>query len=244
MNKEVQKKGMSKLGKIAIMAMLVLPSLIFYFFIWKGVNKVSRLPFYGPFTVVDKPYRGSIIKDTIPFEIKNRKLFTVDSIPFEISKLDNKIYFAHMLDFEKLDSVPKQITFAVKQIFEEHKDIRYVTYIEHYQNQQISLPSSRTKALEGVDSLWYYIQVPNELIDTIKYKDLFPKDPQLDLQKDPYSMVLIDKERRIRGYYNPTFAGDLKKMKEDVEHLKKEYLLNYKTHKYYQFDDKLEQKKK
>ncbi len=35
--------------------------------------------------------------------------------------------------------------------------------------------------------------------------------------------VLIDKERRIRGYYDGTEKNDMKKLKEDIVLLKEEY---------------------
>jgi hypothetical protein len=53
-------------------------------------------------------------------------------------------------------------------------------------------------------------------------------------------MVLVDKEGRLRGFYNPLLAKDAKRLKEDIAHLNREYAYNFRTHRFYKFDDKLE----
>ena len=59
-----------KLFKIVVLvSLLILPTVLFYFFIYTGVHKVNRLPFYGPVTMVDKTVKGKTVKDTSYFEI-------------------------------------------------------------------------------------------------------------------------------------------------------------------------------
>ena len=40
-------------------------------------------------------------------------------------------------------------------------------------------------------------------------------------------MILIDKEKRIRGIYNGTKLHEMKRLIEDIYTLKREYLDNY-----------------
>lgn len=241
---QVKDSAKKKIFKIVVLvSLLVLPTVLFYFFIFTGVHKVSRLPFYGPIKMVEAQVKGKTVKDTLYFEIPSVQLLKTDSTVFNPTQLERRIYMAHFLDFSKLDSIPNQIIFSASELLTKHPDIYFVTYLEHYKNQPLPLPSSITKSFVGRDSAWLFIIVPDDKLDSIKSNGYFIADPDLNQAPDPYSMALIDKERRIRGYYNPTLASDINRAKGEVEYLKKEYILNYRTHKYYEYDNKIEQKK-
>lgn len=242
-NKVDSKK--KKLFKIIVLvSLLVLPTVLFYFFIYTGVHKVNRLPFYGPISMVDKTVKGKTVKDTLYFEIPSVDLRRSDSSVFNPLQLEGKIYITHFLDFSMLDTIPNQIVFCASEILNKHPDIYFVTYFEHYNNQPLPKPSSFTKSLDGKDTSWLYIIVPDDKLDSIKKNGYFIHDPDMKDAPDPYSMLLVDKERRLRGYYNPTYASDIKRANGEVEYLKKEYFLNYRTHKYYEYEDnQIEQKR-
>lgn len=239
----MEQSGKKKAFKfIVLISLLVLPTVLFYFFIYTGVHKVSRLPFYGPVQIVDKEVKGKTVKDTLYFEIPSVSLLTPESKYFNPIQLERSIYIAHFLDFNKMDSIPKQIIFCASQILQQHPDVKFITYIENYKQQTLPKPSTFTKLLEGKDSSWVYVIVPAQSVDSIKTNGYFINDPDLNNKPDPYSIVMVDKERRIRGYFNPTLAGDIKKANGELSYLKKEYLLNYRTHRYYEYDTKIEQR--
>lgn len=227
---------------IVLISLLVLPTVLFYFFIYTGVHKVSRLPFYGPVQIIDTKVKGKTVKDTLYFEIPSVHLLKSDSSYFNPIQLERFIYIAHFLDFDKMDSIPKQIIFCASQILQQHPDVKFVTYIEHYHNQPLPPPSTYTELLQGKDTSWIYVLVASQSLDSIKTNGYFVNDPDLTNKPDPYSIVMVDKERRIRGYFNPTLATDIKKANGEISYLKKEYQLNYRTHRYYEYDSKVEQR--
>jgi len=231
-----------KIFKITVLvSLLALPTILFYFFIFAGVHKVSRLPFYGPYKMKDTVIKGKKMKDTVYFEIPLISLLRPDSSKFTPFELERKINVVHFLDYAQLDSIPKQIIFCAVEILKHHPDIKFVTYLEHYKGQPIPQPSSYTKGLEGKDTSWVFVVVPDDKLDSIKTNGYFINDEEVIQKPDPYSIVLVDKERRIRGYYNPTMASQIKKANGEISYLKKEYGLNYRTHRYYEYDTKIEQ---
>jgi len=236
--------GKKKLFKIIVLvSLLVLPTVLFYFFIYTGVHKVSRLPFYGPVSITENKVKGKTVTDTLYFEIPSVDLIKTDSSKFNPLLLERSIYIAQFLDFSKMDSIPNQVIFCASEILKKNTDVYFVTFIEHYNGQPIPPPSSFTPSLQGKDTSWIYVIVPDEKLDSIKTNGYFVNDPDMKEVVDPYSMVLVDKERRIRGYYNPTLASDIKRSQGEIEYLKKEYFLNYRTHKYYQYEyNQIEQK--
>lgn len=226
-----------------LVALLVLPTLIFYFFVYNGVHHVARLPFYGPRHMVQREYRGKMIMDTLYHEIRPFILLRPDSTPFDGRRLDGKIYVANFLDYSKLDTIPKEVVYVAAEVLDRFPEVYFVTHFEHYQGQTLPQPSSFTKKLEGKDSSWVYLIGPQNWLDSLRQTGYFVEDPDLKWQKDPFSLVLVDKEKRIRGYYNPILAKDSKRIVEEIEYLKKEYKLDYRTHRYFEYDEKVEQKR-
>jgi protein SCO1/2 len=228
----------------AIFGLLALPTLIFYFFVFTGVHHVSRLPFYGPRRIVDTTYHGKTIKDTVFHEIPPFRLMKSDSSWLDSRRLDGYIYVANYLDFGQLDKIPDEVIYVAADVLDAFPEIYFVTHFENYHGQELPLPSSFTKKLEGKDTSWIYITGPQATMDSLRTYAYFAPDPDITIQKDPYSLMLIDKEKRIRGYYNPILAKDSKRIKDEIAYLKREYELNYRTHRYYKYDDKIEQKRK
>lgn len=242
---EEKNKSKRKWLKVSVLVgLLFMPALIFYVFVFLGDHKANRLPFYGPHKVVEKRFHGRMIKDTLYHEIPAFQLLKPDSTILDGKKLDGHIYVAHFLNFEVLDSIPKEVIFVAADVLTEHPDIYFLTQIEHYSGEILPIPSTFTKKLEGKDSSWIYTIGPQVQLDFLRTKGYFIEDPDLKQPKDPYSLVLIDKEKRIRGYYNPILAADVKSLKDEIAYLKKEYLLDYKTHRYFKYNEKIEQRKR
>src|SRR5687767_5965209 len=106
-----------KLFKIFVLvSLLILPTVLFYFFIYTGVHKVSRLPFYGPVTMTEKEVKGKTVTDTVYFEIPSVDLLKTDSSKFNPLHLEKRIYVAQFLDFSKMDSIPNQVIFCASEI--------------------------------------------------------------------------------------------------------------------------------
>lgn len=228
--------------KLVVVALLLLPPLIFYFFVFGGVQYVSRLPFYGPRKIEEKAWHGRTIQDTLYFEIPAFSAMLNDSSQFVSDSLDGRIYLASFVDLALLNDVPKELTYMIFEAFKEHNDLQVITYFFHYEGQTISRPKQLSAQFPVDESQWKYIVNAEPSMQTLHDEYYFVHDEDVKVPKDPFSVVLIDKEKRIRGYYNPIMAQDVKQLKEEITHLKKEYGLNYKTHKYFEYDKSIEQK--
>jgi protein SCO1/2 len=231
----VSKKSVIKYS--VVFGLLAVPSVLFYVFVYTGVHHVSRLKFYGPKKIVEKSYRGKMIKDTLYHEVGIYTAPAHNKKDFNSSTFDGQIYIAHFIDAKEIKNIPKEIVYAFSEALPEHPDIKALTHIIHGENMDWSRPSSFTKKLAPVDSLWTYLFLNDS---SAFIRDFyFPENEKTDR----YSIVLIDKEKRIRGYYNPILAADIKRLKQEISYLKREYELNFKTHRYFKYDDKIEQKR-
>lgn len=224
---------------IVLLALFIAPAAIFYFLIYAGVHKVNRLKFYGPKKVVMKTIKGSEVADTIYHEIPAFTLFNIaKSTSFSSKNLEGKIYLVHFLDRSKMNDIPKEVIYAVTDIIPFFKELTWVTIWENADTADIKyqLPSDRTRLLKDMDHQWIELKGNDSIIDALKTNGYFSRD-SADMAFDPSSVVLIDKEGRIRSYFNPVMQGEITNVKKEILLLNKEYELAFKTHRFIKFND-------
>lgn len=241
---EKPKQGRAITRVILVFGILFIPTLIFYLFIYTGVHHVRRLPFYGEKKIVDKEYRGKIIQDTVYHEVEKFSIPAVYGDTIDSAYTNGRIYVASFLEMEKFSKIPKQIIYSISEALEADSEVVAITFLMDYVPEQdtVQLPSSITDKMKGMDGRWMYAYGPSSEWMPFRDRNYFPETPGQKAY-DVYNIVIIDREGRIRGYYDPTIAEDVKRLKEELRFLKKEYSLNYKTHRFYKYDDKPEQKR-
>lgn len=186
--------------------------------------------------------RGSEVADTTYHEIPAfslRDISRTDSVPFPSKNLENRLYLAHFLDRSYLNDIPKEITYAVSEILPEFPQLSWVTIWAHADSSRFTYikPSERTRKLEGADHQWIELTGKDSLVEYLRTEGFFKKDPASPETFDPSSVALIDKEGRIRAYFNPVMQAELSNIKKEIILLYKEYELAYKTHRFIQFED-------
>lgn len=225
---------------LVLIGLFVAPAAVFYFLIYAGVHKVERLKFYGPKTYTLKMVRGAEVADTLYHEIMPFVLVgNSDSgqVPYNSKNLDGRIYLAHFLDASQLTEIPKEITFAASEILPRFPELVWVTFWENSDSivPQYVLPSERTRKLTGTDHQWIELSGKDSVVQYLKNEGYFKHD-ESEPVTDPGSIVLVDKEGRIRSYFNPAMHGEITNQTKEILLLYKEYELAYKTHKFIQFN--------
>lgn len=232
-----------KITKAVLLGVLfVLPAAIFYFLIYAGVHKVNRLHFYGPKTITHKTVRGAQVADTTYHEIPAFSLTDVsrtDSVPFPSANLQGRLYLAHFLDRRYLKDIPKEITYAASEILPEFPELRWITIWEHADSATFDYtkPADRTRKLETAGHQWVELTGNDSLVQYLRREGYFKKDPTSPETFDPSCVVLVDKEGRIRSYFNPVMQAEISNIKKEIILLYKEYELAYKTHRFIEFED-------
>lgn len=227
--------------------LLFFPSLLFYLFLFTGTHRVKRLPFYGPREIIQQEFRGKIIEDTTYYEIPafNWNLHNGDTMGH--LSLEGKIWITHYLPIDTLQSagvfIPKTIIYAAKEALLADSSILFITQFRGYiPGTEVPKPESYTPAFMGNSHRWLFVTGPDSIVEQTGQAYIFPEWTFQSAPPDPLSLVLIDKERRIRGYYNPLKAADISRMKEDIGMLIREYSLDYRTHRHFDYNPKLEKR--
>lgn len=196
---------MSRGKRILLLVVLLFPGLLYFFFELTEAN-FRKMPFFGPKILDQKgdtvyyaaPLNG-FLKERNQTAVIDTNEFPVFLLGFIHDKFRSDGYkLQGLLDFtqfnpEKLEYVNLLLVSAFDSVQPSRKEelkIKNKHVQELYCNQ------------EKFDSL-------NALFFKAKPVHVFP-----------YFFVLLDKNRNIRGYYDPTYVSEMKRMIQEFEHLK------------------------
>ena len=198
---------------VLLAVILFFPAFVYVYFAL-GIPKVTKAPIYGPRTV-----QGT---DTVYYTIPAFSCTTTGGVSFSSkSKLDGRLYVAIFLP---PDSIKTMLPIMAEDYLHKRNTYgygRFVFFLEGDSLGQVPLnaPDIGKDMGMGVDTAFTVFLSHDEYRK--KHDHYFVADPSR--KKDPWQTttdaVLIDRLGRIRGYYNIRYAADLKKMKEDVNHV-------------------------
>lgn len=206
---------------LTLSAILFLPAFIYIYFAL-GIPKVRRAPIYGPREVVqvadsDKP-------DTSYYTIPAFGCMTSGGLNFSsTSVLDGRSYVAIFLPPDSIKTMLSILADDYKMNRNSYGYTRFVFFVAvdslGIASKSPNLPDVGKDLGIGVDSAFTLYMIASQLEST--RTTYFVHDPAraTDPWQTTTDAVLIDRLGRIRGYYNIRYAADVKKMKEDVNHI-------------------------
>jgi protein SCO1/2 len=216
----MRKAGILK--KIVILVMiLALPGFLYYLLTVKGKNRYTSLPFYGSKTVAKTSHRvhGKDIPDTIYHKLDDFKLTDQNGKPISFKNYDKKVFVAAFFNTVNsfIDSLDinyrknKMVHFVSITVDPEH-DTQPV--LKQYAAK--FKPSDKWLFLTGDTTTIYNLAHNGLLVNALKTGDgNFVLDDKL---------ILVDAEKRIRGYYSGTSRADVMKLKDEIKVLISEEL--------------------
>ncbi|MGZ3864865.1 MAG: hypothetical protein ACXVC6_14520 [Bacteroidia bacterium] len=217
--------------KAILLSIILFPSLIYLFFEMTKAN-FKKMPYYGPKTVNEKgdtvyysvapiSFNASMQietateKDNVGNELMTKRWKSNDT---QIDSVNYPVYLILFLD-KKLRKEGYKLTGIYDYIKFKQKDLKDIpVFIVS------DLPSPLEGNLRGdFDSL--KIDLPNfhPLWIDLKEREKFLAQTyfnQKPVYVFDYFVALVDKQRHVRGYYDPTFNAEVKRMIDDYKHLK------------------------
>lgn len=209
---------------LVLIIILFFPAFVYVYFA-TGIPKVSRAPIFGPREVVEvtDPQTGKKSSDTSYYMIPAFRCLTTGGLSFDSQKkLDGRSYVAIFLPPDSIKTMLPLLAEDMKMNRHSYGYARFVFFLTADSAGNISpgAPDVGKELGIGTDSSFNCYLAPT-VFDSIRLQHYFIHDPAR--AKDPWQTttdaVLIDRLGRIRGYYNIRYAADIKKMKEDVNHI-------------------------
>ncbi len=203
-------------------------SVIIIAVIYQLLKPIPRLTVYQP-TMIDTKLVDSSVQfvkkyhKIAPFSLINQNGDTITQQTY-----DNKIYVADFF-FTTCQTICPIMTDHMIAIQNELKDDTDVMLLSHsvipeYDTPEVLKAYAEEKGVD--DSRWNLVTGPREEIYALARKSYLAVE---DVPGEEMAMVhtenfmLIDKEKRIRGYYDGTNQDDIERLLSDIEILKLEY---------------------
>jgi protein SCO1/2 len=217
-----------KKSKLTIIFLLVFSAIsipVFYYLV--KVDK--KLKVYNPADVNPSLVDISIKHITKDHTIADFELINQNGKIITNNNYKNKIYVADFF-FTRCTNICIAMAYNMSELQEYYKEDNDIMFLSHSVTPVMdSVSVLKEYALNKgvIDAKWNVTTGSKKHIYELARKSYFAVIEDGDGGKDDFihteQFVLVDKERRIRGYYDGTEKKDMEKLKKDVAILKEEY---------------------
>ena len=212
-----------------LFVILFLPAIIYLFFS-TGVVHFIHLPIYGEREgvtkhLVDGKERTDTIYHTIPpFSFTDQDGKTITDRTFE-----GRIYIANFF-FTTCQSICPKMNSGMLQVQERFREYPHLLYLSHTVNpvnDSVEALEAYSKKIHANTATWHFVTGEKKAIYEIGIHGYLLPVGEDALAEGGFlhseQLVLIDKEKRIRGFYDGTSVKEINDLIDDVKTLVAEY---------------------
>ncbi|MEK6616166.1 MAG: SCO family protein [Bacteroidota bacterium] len=214
--------------KPVLLLLLLFPALVYIFFS-TGKHRMMHLPIFYPedvkTIVIDGKEKTDTIYHTIPpFRFMNQNGDTVTEKNF-----DDKIYVADFF-FTTCPTICPKMMFNMEKVnvvTQKNPDLMIISHTVNPAHDSVPVLAEYAKLAHADAKKWMLVtgnkkDIYDVAIDGYKLAvDEDPRAPGGFLHSELF--VLIDKDKRIRGYYDGTDSAHVNKLINDIKILSAEY---------------------
>ena len=217
------KKSFPTLAFLVLFSIVVIP--IFYHLL-----KVdSRLKIYNPADVNPRLVHESILHVQKNHTIADFKLINQNGDTITNNEYEGKIYIADFF-FTRCQNICIAMAYNMSELKEYYKNDNDILFLSHSVTPEIDSISVLKEYANNkgvIDGKWNVTTGRKKHIYELARKSYFAVLDEGNGDENDFihteQFILVDKERRIRGFYDGTDKNEMKKLKEDVVLLKEEY---------------------
>jgi protein SCO1 len=199
--------------------------IVYAFFIYDRSKPIRYLAIYGP-----KEYESVKGKtDTVYHTIQDFHFINQDGKPVSRKDLDGSVYVADFF-FTTCHSICPIMSDQMERIYTTYKGNPEVKFLSHTVDPEIdTVEQLKAYALKhNADSKqWLFVTGDKKELYDVARTGYFLDAQQGDGGPDDFihtqNFALIDKDKRIRGYYDGTDSSDVDQLIKDIGLLLKEY---------------------
>jgi protein SCO1/2 len=229
-------KTAAVLKKITILVLVLLvPGFLYYLLVSKGKNRYLNLPVYGPKTVLKTTHKvgHNDVPDTLYHSLPDFKLTDQNGNTVTPKTFTNQIFIANFF-YTHCQGVCDEINNNINQLAAGYAGSKMVNFLS------ISVDPERdsTKALKSyansvkpASAKWLFLRGDTSVVYPLAHNGFLVNALQTGKDNFIYSdkLILIDEDRRIRGYYTGASSKDISKLADEIKVLIKEESLKNDT---------------
>ena len=217
----MKKAGIFK--KIFILVIvLALPGFLYYLLTAGGKNRYKPLAIFGPKQLAKTSHlvNGKSIPDTIYHSLADFKLTDQDGKAITLKNLDGKIFIANFF-YTSCPSVCKLMNGNVKvldSIYAKNNMVYFVSITVNPQADSVPVLKNYAKAFNATPK-WLFLTGDTSTIYNLARNSFLVNALQTGKSDFIYSdqLILIDQNKRIRGYYTGALKDDVGKLDDEIK---------------------------
>ena len=209
------------LGVVLILGMLV---------VYPMLKRDPKLKIYKPSDVNPKLVDESVRNYELEHSVAEFELYNQDADTINLNDVDGKIYVADFF-FTTCGNICPKMTTQMKILHDFYlvdEDIMFVSHTVYPEEDSVKvLRAYADKYLINSDK-WLLLTGEKQVIYDLARKSYFAVLTEGDGGERDFihteNFMLMDKQQRIRGYYDGTLPEDMERLKKDIEILRLEYI--------------------
>ncbi len=209
--------------RLIIPLTILLFPVILWLVLVTGHNHFTTLPVLGPIQINAS---GDTTFHHIPeFSFTNQNGQVVGS-----KDLDNQIYVANFFFSTCKTVCPKmnEMMGKVQYAFKEEKNFHIISFTVDPENDSVPVLAAYAERMRADNSKWWFLTGEKEKLYNLAREGFLVPAAQRDSANDFFhsqDIVIIDKQKRIRGVYDGTDANDIDTLIDHTKLLFEEYRL-------------------
>lgn len=225
-------KSFSLKKSLPFMIIAVVLSAVSLIVFYNLLSVDTRLPIYSPSDVNPKLVDASVKHIRVNHHIADFNLINQNGEPITQKEYEGKIYIADFF-FTRCKTICIAMAYNMSELQEYYKNDDDIMFLSHSVTPVMdSVPVLKTyaKAKGVIDGKWNVTTGSKKHIYELARKSYFAVLDDGNGDEDDFihteQFILIDKERRIRGYYDGTNKDEMQKLISDIALLREEYQKN------------------
>ena len=210
------------------MAILFIPG-VAYLILRTGTNNYQHLEVFGPKEPITKTVNGKTMTDTLYHTVSNFSFIGHDSSLVTQELFKNKIYIADFF-FTTCKSICPKMSNNLMRVQNEFRDDNNILILSHTVDPEHDTPSvldEYAKKHNVIRGKWFFVTGDKKQLYDMARNSYFITAMDGDGGPDDFihseQMALIDKEGRIRGFYDGTDYNEITRLIEEVKVLRWDY---------------------
>lgn len=225
---------------IILVLILVVPGFLYYLLQAKGKNRYKPLPIYGPKQVAKtfKTIHGKKVFDTIYHKIPDFKLYDQNDKLITQKSFDGKILLVNFF-FTKCPALCNEINRNIDSLagnFKKNSMVRFVSITVDPATDNPAVLKKYAATLKADDKQWKFLTGDTATIYPLSRQGFLVTAANGGDQPENFvyseKLILIDQDKRIRGYYNGTSVNEMTKLNDEIKVLIAEELRKIKSNLY------------
>ena len=208
-------------GSILIIGMLI---------VYPMLKRDPKLKIYKPSDVNPKLVDESVRNYQLEHSVAVFELYNQDADTIGLKDLEGKIYVADFFFTTCGNICPKMMTQMkiLHDFYLENEDIMFVSHTVYPEEDSVKVLRAYADKYKINSNKWLLLTGEKQVIYDLARKSYFAVLTEGDGGERDFihteNFMLMDKQQRIRGYYDGTLPEDMDRLKKDIEILRLEYI--------------------